>query len=567
MSLTLSAVAHGARPRFLHGRASAVLLGLGWLVVWMFGLIGRPLAEPDEARYAEVAREMIASGDWITPRLDGFNFFDKPPLHYWASALAYEAFGAHPWSARLWCALTGLLAIGAVGWAGARVFGRTTGGYAAAILGSSLLFALAAHINTLDMGVAAFLAVGMACFLVAQFDPSAEHLRSRLNLLMWGALALAVLSKGLIGVVLPGLSLVLYMLWQRDIRPLRRLSLVPGAVVLLVLCVPWFVVIGHRHPDFFEYFFIREHFTRFLSAVDDRAKPAGFFIPVILLGLFPWAALLPWSRTSWHALEPGHAASRFLLVWVGVVFVFFSASHSKLPFYILPLFPAAALVLGRVATGLSREQLGRRFGALAAVAVLGAAAATVAQLVARTKIPQAVLEPVLDGLALALVLIGATALVGLWALRTDRRGLALHGLALAAVLGWQGLLVSAQELVAWQSAAPVARLILPVMGPHTPVYTVHAYLRGLSFYLGRLVTVVDQHKDDLAPGLASRPVGYIADVATFEQRWRASDDAIALVDEALMPQFRADGLPFRELGREATGVVIARQDAPAPHHP
>lgn len=542
----------------------ALLVGIGWLAVWFYGLAGRALAEPDEGRYAEVAREMFTSGDWITPRLDGFNFFDKPPLHYWASATAYLLFGVNAWSARLWCALTGLLAIVAIGWAGARLFGREAGGYAAAILGSSLLFALAAHIDTLDMGVAAFLAVGMACFLVAQFDPSALHLRTRLNLLMWAALALAVLSKGLIGVVLPGLIVGIYMLWQRDWGMLRRVSLVPGVVLLLALCAPWFVAICRLHPDFFDYFFIKEHFTRFLTSVDNRSKPFGFFLPVVILGLFPWTLLLPWSKTGWRAIGAGIPAQRFLLVWVGVVFVFFSASHSKLPFYILPVFPALALLLGRAATALPVDVLTRRFWWLAAIATLGAAAATVTWLVARTAIPKQVLQDALTGLSLALVLMALAAMVGTWALHHTRRRTAMHVLALATVIGWQVTLVSSQSFIDMKSAAPVARVIQPQLRPHTQVFSVQTYLGGLPFYLGRLVTVVDHHRDDLAPGLASHPGGYIADVATFERRWRASDDAIALVAEGQIPQFRTDGLPFSELGRGPTGVVITRHvDAPS----
>lgn len=547
---------------------SALLSGL-WLIVWGLGLQYRALGEPDEGRYAEVAREMVATGDWITPRLDGFNFFDKPPLHYWASATAYSLFGVAPWSARLWCALTGLMAMLALGWAGARLFGRETGGYAAAIMGSSLLFALAAHLDTLDMGVTAFLCIGMACFLVAQFDPEAEHLRTRLNLLMWAALALAVLSKGLIGVVFPGMILVVFMLWQRDWTVLRRLSLLPGIALLLALSAPWFILMSRLHPDFFHTFFITQQFTRFLTPVFNRTQPFGYFVAIILLGLFPWTVLLPWSRQAWHAFYAGLPARRFLLVWTGVIFVFFSASHSKLPFYILPLFPALALLLGSAAAGLETATMLRRFRLLIAVAAVAAVTAAAFMFVAPAKIPELALHHVLGGLILALLLIAVAALVGTWALRHGRRRSAIHLLAFAAILGWQCLLISSQSYVDMMSAAPVARIIKPHLGPQTQLFTVKSYLGGLPFYLGRLVTVVDQHRDDLAPGIASRPAGYIDDVATFEQRWRASDDAITVAPLRLLPQFRDEGLPFHELGRHAGYVIISRHATgePAPARP
>jgi 4-amino-4-deoxy-L-arabinose transferase-like glycosyltransferase len=538
-------------------RWSALLGGL-WLIAWGVGLQYRSLGEPDEGRYAEVAREMVATGDWITPRLDGFNFFDKPPLHYWGSAAAYSLFGVHPWSARLWCALTGLLAILMIGWAGARLFGREAGGYAAAILGSSLLFALAAHINTIDMGVTAFLACGMACFLVAQFDPDAAHLRTRLNLLMWAALALAVLSKGLIGVVFPGLILLVYMLWQRDWAVLRRVSLLPGIALLLVICAPWFILMSRLHPNFLYRFFITQQFTRFLTPVFNRTQPLGFFVPVVVLGLFPWTLLLPWSRPSWRAVYAGLPAQRFLLTWTGVIFVFFSASHSKLPFYILPLFPALALLLGAAAAALTPAAMLRRFQLVIAIAGLGAIAAVASMFMLRTKVAEQALQDALVGLALALLLIAAAAIFGARVLRHGRRRTAMHLLALAAIVGWQGVLISSQSYVDMTSAAPVARIIKPQLGPATEVFTVRTYLGGLPFYLGRLVTVVDQHRDDLAPGLASRPAGYIADVATFEQRWRTSDDAITVAPASLLPQFRDEGLPFHELGWHAGYVIISR---------
>ena len=543
---------------------SVALLGGAWLVAWGVGLQYRSLGEPDEGRYAEVAREMVATGDWITPRLDGFNFFDKPPMHYWGSAAAYSVFGVHPWSARLWCALTGLLAILMVGWAGARLFGREAGGYAAAILGSSLLFALAAHINTIDMGVTAFLACGMACFLVAQFDPDAAHLRTRLNLLMWASLALAVLSKGLIGVVFPGLILLVYMLWQRDWTVLLRVSLLPGIALLLAICAPWFILMSRLHPDFLYTFFITQQFTRFLTPVFHRTQPFGFFIPVVVLGLFPWTLLLPWTRSAWRAFYTGLPAQRFLLSWIGVIFVFFSASHSKLPFYILPLFPALVLLLGAAAAALPPAAMRRRFHLIIVTAAIGAIVAVASMFLLHTKAPEQALQHALIGLTLTMLLIAGATLFGARALHHGRRRTAMHVLALAAIVGWQGMLISSQSYVDMASAAPVARIIKPRLRPGTEVFTVRTYLGGLPFYLGRLVTVVDQHRDDLDPGLASRPTGYIADVATFEQRWRMSNDAIAVAPANLLVQFRVQGLPFYELGRHDQNVIIGRR---MPAHP
>ncbi|MHB1271539.1 MAG: phospholipid carrier-dependent glycosyltransferase [Rhodanobacter sp.] len=543
---------------------AGLLLAATWVISWFYGLNLRPLGEPDEGRYAEVAREMVASGDWLTPRLDGFNFFDKPALHYWGTAVAYSAFGITEWTARLWCALTGLLAMIAIGWAGKRLFGRQAGGFAAVMLGSTLLFAAAAHINTLDMGVTAFIAVGMSCFLVAQFDPSAAPIRSRLNVLMWIALGLAVMSKGLIGVVLPGMVLVVYMLWQRDWGLLGRLSLWQGTLVLVLLCSPWFIVMSYTHPGFFDYFFIREHFTRFLSSVDNRQKPIWFFPVIVIVGIFPWSMLLPFNRNGWQAIRADDPVQKFLWVWVAVVLVFFSLSHSKLPFYILPLFPALVLLLARAATILPVAALGRRLGVIALLGVSGAIAARVWPVGRHADVSAAAFHHNMTVLSMACLLIALAAFAG-WQLLLRRAGksssrtAAIHVLALATLLGWQAPLLAWQPLTAVESAAPVAHLIAPRIGPYTEVFTVNMSLRGLPFYLQRLVTVVADQPDDIMPWVSSRPAGYIGQIEQFEQRWRTGHDEIAVMPSGTLARLQAAGLPFSELGRDGDYVVIARE--------
>ena len=543
---------------WLRAPLGSLLLGILWLLAWGVGLQYRSLGEPDEGRYAEVAREMLVSHDWITPRLDGFLFFDKPPLHYWASAIAYQLFGVHPWSARLWCALTGLLAMFAVGWAGSRLFGREVGGYAMVILGSSLVFAIAAHIDTLDVGVAAFLGIGMAFFLVAQFDPAAAHQRTWLNVGMWTALALALLSKGLIGVVLPGLALIVFMLWQRDIRMLWRTSPWIGLLVIAAIAAPWFVMICRLHPEFFDYFFIQEHFTRFLTADDGRTKPLGFFIPVVVLGLFPWTLLLPWRRADWRVLDSRDPARRFLLVWVAVTFLFFSASHSKLTFYVLPLFPAAAMLLAWLVARMSVKSMVQRLWWLATLAACAAAIVVIGMLTVRN-INEEAIRDALRGATEGLAIIALAAMAGSWAAQRGRRPFAIHLLALSSLLAWQLVLVSSQPYVELTSAAPVAKIVKAAMGPHTEIFVVKAYQGGLPFYIGRLVTVVAEHRDDLAPGLASRPAGYIADLPTFEKRWKASDDALAVVKLGLLNRLRHDGLPFDVLDPPVGKLVVIRR--------
>lgn len=143
---------------------------LAVVVIWFGNLEYRKLIKPDEGRYAEISREMVVSGDWTTPRLNDLKYFEKPPLQYWTTAAAYEVFGEHNWTARIWTALTGLLGIVLVYFTALRLWGRDAGLYSAAVLGSSMLYVMIGHMNSLDMGMTFFMALGMCGFVLAQHD-------------------------------------------------------------------------------------------------------------------------------------------------------------------------------------------------------------------------------------------------------------------------------------------------------------------------------------------------------------------------------------------------------------
>jgi 4-amino-4-deoxy-L-arabinose transferase-like glycosyltransferase len=215
---------------------------LWWLIfavvlIWFSNLEYRTLIKPDEGRYAEIPREMVASGDWTTPRLNDLKYFEKPPLQYWATAIAYEVFGEHQWTSRLWTGLTGFAGIFLVWFAGSRLFGREAGGYAALLLGSSLMYVLIGHINTLDMGVTFFITLSIVGLLIGQTRVVKSEQRNWM-LLAWAAMALAVLSKGLMGIVLPGAALFIYCVVERDFRVLKRMYWLHGLAVFLLIAAP-----------------------------------------------------------------------------------------------------------------------------------------------------------------------------------------------------------------------------------------------------------------------------------------------------------------------------------------
>jgi len=247
---------------------------------WLATLAARPLYKTDEARYGEISREMAQSGDWVTPRLNGIKYFEKPPLQYWAGAAALKVFGVHDWAARLWTGLLSLAGVALAFFAGRRLFGASAGTAAAAILAGCPLFIAFGQFNTLDMGVSVFLAAAVFAFAIGQ-SPGAGSIggalvrrRRRWMLAGWAACALAVLSKGLIGIVLPAATVALYMLLRRDWALLRRLELARGIPLFLAITVPWFVVVSMRNPEFARFFFVQEHFQRFTTTMHHREHPA-----------------------------------------------------------------------------------------------------------------------------------------------------------------------------------------------------------------------------------------------------------------------------------------------------
>ena len=243
-------------------RRTLWLLWLALFVVWFGTLDYRTLVRPDEGRYGEIPPKMLPSGGWLTPRLKGIKYFEKPPLQYWATAVAYKTFGEHEWTARLWPALTGFLSVLLAAWAGRRLWGGREGNLAALILASGILYIGMSRIITLDMGLSFFLQLAWTAFLFAQqATPSRWR---RWAWLMWAALAFAALSKGIVALLLPAAALVIYSVLNRDLSPWKRLAPFSGLAIFLAIAAPWFIAVSLANPEFPYFFFVHEHFGRFL---------------------------------------------------------------------------------------------------------------------------------------------------------------------------------------------------------------------------------------------------------------------------------------------------------------
>ena len=479
--------------------------------VVLLGTLGaRPLYKADESRYAEIPREMVASGDWLTPRLNGLKYFEKPPLQYWATAGFFELFGEKDWVARLWTALGALGGMALAFFAGKRLFSPQAGALGAMVLAGCPLYAVLGQVNTLDMALSFFLSAAIFAFALERYY------------LFWGACALAVLSKGLIGIVLPAGAIGLYVLIRWDWGLLRRMRILPGLLIFFLIAAPWFILVSLANPEFAHFFFVQEHFQRFTTKIHGRYQPFWYFLPILAFGIAPW--ILPLFASMGKSLKSGERnfnSPLFLGLWIAVVFVFFSISDSKLPSYILPLFPALAVLIG---AGLAAGQPRRT---LVVQAALAAAAG-----VALAAFPRALTDRIGDfGAGYAPWLVAA----GLW--------LAAASLA-AAAAAWRGRLAGAVALLssasfgcaivaiaghasiapAYSIGEQAARLAVP---PQARIFAVDFYDHTLPWYFRRTVTMVG-YKDELAQPIGWEPANFIPDLAGFERAWAAAPAALAV---------------------------------------
>ena len=317
-----------------------LVLAASCYILFFHALGGIGLVGPDEPRYAAIAREMLMTGDYITPRLHGVPWFEKPPLMYWFAAFGYKIFGINEVGARFPSALGATLSIFAIYWCGRKLWDRTIGFLAALILASSIGFFAFARAASMDMPLTACLTLAMVFFLFALNDTSPR--RRYWLYAFYAVLGLGVLAKGPVAVVLPAASMCGFNLlrgkWDewRTWHPKVLWITVAGAA-------PWYVLCSFFNGwPFVQEFFINQNFGRFTTTMYGHQRPIYFFFPVLLMLTFPWTFLLI------SAIRRRLGKNEQLLAWWAIVpFVFFSLSGSKLPGYILPMVPPIALLCAK----------------------------------------------------------------------------------------------------------------------------------------------------------------------------------------------------------------------------
>jgi len=574
MSAPPSPEATEASSNWAPSPRGLVTLFIALSILWFATLDARRLVHPDEGRYAEIAREMAATGDWVTPRLNGLKYFEKPPLQYWVTAAAYRVFGVHEWTARLWPALAGFLGVLTLGAAGYALGGVTLGAYAGVVLATTLWHAGIAQIVTLDSGLSFFLALGFSALVIAQRAETPANARRTWMWVASAALAGATLSKGLIGIVLPGGALVVYTALTRDFAIWRRLHLASSLVVYLALTAPWFIAVARANDEFVRFFFIHEHFERFLTTGHERPGSWHYFVPWFAVGMLPWLTVLLYGvRSAWRDGVPnalGFSWQRFALSWAAFVFLFFSASGSKLQSYILPMFPPLALVTAFLLVHLEARKLTRLMLPLVATGSAVALGLVVAYdryapAFATARLPAAVLIAFGAYLKVAAIIAAAGGIAGLVVFRNGGyspkarfAGLTLQ--ALTVLAGLQVAIAGFDRLSPMRSSSAILRSAqqAAAFAADAPFYQVAMYDQTIPFYLRR-ATRIAAYRDELALGIDAEPEKQVPTMAAWIAEWESLAQGYAVMEPALHATLAAQGVPMRELARDPRRVIVSRQ--------
>jgi 4-amino-4-deoxy-L-arabinose transferase-like glycosyltransferase len=549
---------------FLTGKEGSPARDLGFLSlifgIAFFQFLGRlPLIETDEARYMEIPREMIERGDFITPTLNYVKYFEKPPLHYWVNVLSIKLFGETEFAARFFGALWGVLGILLVYYLGRKLFGRREGMLSALTLGTSVGIIVQSRINITDTTLTICMTACLGCFLLALQE--GERRKGLYYHLFYLFAALAVLAKGLIGFVLPGAIIFCYLLITRRWRQLREMRLVTGIPLFLAVCAPWFILVSLRNPEFARFFFIHEHFERFLTKVHGRYQPPWFFLPVLFGVMLPWSFFIPTALTRvWQERKETGADTRlFLVLWAAIIFAFFSKSDSKLVPYILPVYPALALLLGTTFAA----ALERGFAPLKKPALV-LSAVNIILGIGSMVYPHLARDPKISAGG-GMIMGGFLCLLGIAALKnavSSKTAPLIAGLAITALL--VGIFVPPviYERIAKQKSARELALLIKQKAAKDAVIATFGYAQGLPFYAQRRVVLVgDRNELEFGSRQGDQSAWFI-ERKQFDQLWSGPKQVIALIALNDLESFQKTVRPpLTVLGKEGRRALITNLPA------
>ena len=551
----------------------------GFVLLILFYRLGGPvLFEPDEGRNAEKAREILVLNDWVTPH-ENFNaVLDKPIFFYWLIALSYKLFGVSEWAARLPSALAAFGGITIVYFFVRRWWGEWEARWSVLVLASSAGYFVFSRLVIFDMTLTVFIMLALCAFYQAAHAPDSTGNWTACAVL-YGALGAATLTKGLVGLVVPGIIVFFYLLLTNSWRSLGKIRLFPGVVLILLIVMPWYISAERHNPGYLRYYLWEEHFGRFSTDKFDRSSPWYFYLYVVPLGLLPWTFLLPaaikdhWRRRLDHR-------TLWLILWAILPILLFSMSKSKLPHYILPSFPPLAILLGTAVSRLLSDSQDRlRYGFGASWVVLSSAFIYLAVGVIVPEIFPKIIRGRYDSIAIlfwssALV---STALVYFACKRDFWTAANVRSVYFSQGFGLLIFLLTMSEMMILiapaRSSQEIAVKALPYITPTTQLVSYDTYSEALPFYLKTdkplwVVTHSQKKRTFLGnfyemtnqPDPITRWGKSLLNFDEFADRWKSSDTPFVILvkEKNLRAMERLVGVAAKRLAAHGEYLIVAR---------
>jgi 4-amino-4-deoxy-L-arabinose transferase-like glycosyltransferase len=518
-------------------------------VTFFFGLGGLPILDRDEGLHAVTSKEMVLTGDWVTTKFNGRNFYDKPVFFNWLVALSFKALGFTEFAARLPAALLGLGCVLITYFLGRKMYDPLAGFLGGMILATSPMMIALSRSVVHDISLLFFITLALFCFYCAYAGE--QRTRSNALYVFYAALGCAALSKGPIGLILPGTIILLFLALTKKLSFIKDLRLPVGAVIVLAVAAPWYILISLRNSDYVDYF-VRLNFSYFFSSRVLHARPFYYYVPILFGGFSPWSFFLPFAIVAALRRTEKKLDERalFLILWCAVIYLFFSFASSKLGTYILPLFPAAALLVGvlwrqlLIAPSASlRKGFFYSFVPLVAIFLLALGYLHVAPptiLVQRYGLDHDIIKGVLY------LIVG------------------ILGIALVSFLGrYHRTFFLAHAAVVILTMIPLYQKILPSMVPLRSSKIIAQKADGM-LAPGEPLIFFDERRDS-ALFYTNRKGLFLKNPADLVRLLKSSNDKVAIVDEKQLQRFPVINSAAKIIAREGDALLMtARTDSESP---